>query len=496
MKLTVVHKWLLPLAITISSVEVHANEHRVRELVNSGSSLVDLKNQLVRQNLMEHSTLVENNLNSDRKLEDNEYGGGDDYSFLDNYSLKFQGCWHKEDWNFESYKYKHAPKVITRRFVKFRLCPKDSCSDRKPKGCKKDYAEFVTDMNTFVDAFQAETIENDNFSAKFIRRSKISSCRRILNSCGCYQSYDDDWVDDVQEFGECFDNCIANSDSAYCEDFKENLEMDDKKEEEEGENGNGYYGNGYYDYGQDGDGNYVADVNYDDMYWEDDLYDDDADANAYNEVNDEDLFLYRYSRCKLWSKSGKIIDDAADEADEGAEDDVVSDFDSSGYYPYLYLGPFCGNQGSSIFLGMFTDRTCSNYADKSGGRNSYYKMTKEQLPYSRTSMVTGDCIPCSENYDGFMERKQICTVLYDSSGKCEKNLKADKEKINNSCSYLNKIKVIDSRYSVDLNDNETAQAFIWVFFTSCLLLGSYVGYLKWKIYENKKANPDSVYFYD
>ena len=484
------------LMIVNPNISVYGMEF-TEELTNKNADPIQLNRHAGRY-LMEHATLVQEGTEGHhRRLEEaNKYQNQNkDYSFLNNYSVKFQGCWHKQIWNTDSYMYSNAPKVVTKRYVKFRLCPRDSCSDRKNEGCKKNYGEYVTDLNTFVDAYMAEAIENDKYSSKFSKRAELASCRKMLNSCGCIgRRWDDDWF----EWDECYGNCMNRFDANYCGDYKNRLEPKNKQEADA--NYNGYVdADGY----GDGNGNYNVKANvYDDAYFHDDYYDDDNGEN----MEDEEAFLYRYSRCRLWSEAGKVvqynIDDNALTDDVGYGSGYGDDAVSQSYYPYLYIGPFCANSGSSVFMGMFTDRSCSNYADQSGGRNTYYKITGEQLPYSRTSLVKRNCVKCVDDDDGDAwysgsQTKEICTALYDSSGKCEENFKADKStKVYNSCNFLSKIKVTGANPLVDINDSEVAQGFIWFFFTTTLLVGMYIGYLKWKIYANKRDNPDAVYFYD
>ena len=516
---------LLMSATTSSVLAMSFMDEQLTIIANKNSAPIHLKNHDAMIHLMKHATAAsvvkeeeeevsESQSQHQRLLEGqgnnneyNSYNSGKDYSFLSDYAVKFQGCWHKEVWD-SSAQYANAPKVVTKRYVKFRLCPRDNCSDKKISGCSKDYGEYVTDLNSFVDAYMAESIQNEEYSSKFSNRAGITVCRKILKSCGCLaRKWDDDWFD----WDECYENCVSRNQVEYCDDYKNRLTPQQDQEE-----GQGYADDAGYvaadAYGDDGNYNVKANV-YDDMYFEDDYYDDDNGEN----LDDEEAFLYRYSRCRLWSEAGQVVqynidDNAYGDDVEYVGNSYTDDTDESNqdYYPYLYIGPFCANKGSSVFMGMFTDRACSNYADKSGGRNTYYKMTGEQLPYSRTSMVQRNCVKCTndmEDYSSYgdygaygenqyQETKEICTALYDSSGKCEKKLKADKEsKVNNSCNFLSKVKVRGMFY-FDLNDNATAQGFIWFFLSTTLLFGSYVGYLQWKMYSARKANPEAVYFYD
>jgi len=106
-----------------------------------------------------------------------------------------------------------------------------------------------------------------------------------------------------------------------------------------------------------------------------------------------------------------------------------------------FVGPYCSTNGKSIHLGVFMDETCS-YAAPSG---TYEKVSYgAALPYSTTSLIPHECISCrqtaEEEYNDAEEGdannannqnanqatiKEVCQALYEPSGKCETNLKAD-----------------------------------------------------------------------
>ena len=103
-----------------------------------------------------------------------------------------------------------------------------------------------------------------------------------------------------------------------------------------------------------------------------------------------------------------------------------------------FVGPYCSTNGKSILLGVFMDETCS-YAAPSGTYEKYHYGST--LPYSKTSLISHDCISCKQNAeeanndnnennanDGNANQvsvKEVCQALYEPAGKCETNLKAD-----------------------------------------------------------------------
>ena len=479
------------LALLISSLNVVAGVN-----ISHNDGPVAVNGDTVRDLLDHPSTVVAAGAGiqdeGQRRL-DGGYGYGSNYadlSFLGDYSLKFIGCWHKSDWNPDTYLYPFSPKVATKRFVKFRLCPKSSCDDDTWQGCKKNYGEYVTDLDTFMDAYMVKAIESNKYAKKFRKRATIASCRKILGSCGCNRAFDDDWF----EWGDCFQDCFQEGDEKYeaCSEFKDRLAPREQAQDAYDDNDGAYYA--AYD-----DQAAVKQNEYDDQYFMDDLYDDDVEEEENeNDQSSEEAFLYRYSRCRVFLHDGQPVNDDFDDAKN--YDDISYDDDSAASYPYLYLGPFCANSGNDVFMGMFTDRTCSNYADKSGGRNTYYRKTGQSLPFSRESLVSRKCLECEayndEYYDDDEVTSSVCSSLYQPAGKCEEKLDADKEKVENSCNYLNNIKVKKVSIFDKVNTDDAVTISMFVFMCSTILIGLYILFLRWLLARVNYENPSAVYYYD
>lgn len=163
-----------------------------------------------------------------------------------------------------------------------------------------------------------------------------------------------------------------------------------------------------------------------------------------------------------------------------------------------FIGPYCSDQGGKIYLGMFTDDTCSQFADDYAGVVTYKDFTGESLPYSSASIVNMNCIPCApldevqeddanqNQNDGDVEIKEVCEQLYQTAGKCEENLGNDDPNYQ-ACNYMEGIKVIRKDGVVDVSNggSSTAAAFIGVFAVTTCLLGAYAYYLKTKLGNGK-----------
>lgn len=137
-----------------------------------------------------------------------------DYSFLTDYAVKFQGCHHVQQWN-EDYDDEDDVRIMTKRLIRYRLCPSDSCSDEKTAGCNSKYGDYVVDMDTFLEAY-LESIQEDKDD---ICHEAYADCYNQCNGSNdadcksnCYESYelswcmndDDNMQDfDVQEYSAC-----------------------------------------------------------------------------------------------------------------------------------------------------------------------------------------------------------------------------------------------------------------------------------------------------
>jgi len=164
-----------------------------------------------------------------------------------------------------------------------------------------------------------------------------------------------------------------------------------------------------------------------------------------------------------------------------------------------FIGPYCSDQGGKIYLGMFTDDTCSQFADDYAGVVTYKNFVGQSLPYSSESIVGMECVSCeplgeineddgnqNQNQNDDVELKEICEQLYQTAGKCEENLGNDDPNYN-ACNYMEGIKVIrkDGVVEVSNSGSSTASAFIGVFAVTSCLLGGYAYYLKTKLGNGK-----------
>jgi len=135
-----------------------------------------------------------------RQLDNN---GNLDYTFIGGYSIKFQGCHHINQWN-EYADDEEDVRIMTKRLIRFRLCPTDSCQDSKTAGCSSHYGDYVVDMNTFVLAYLESEAYDLEMNCKMYEQICQNNCGGndddCMNTCygenemtGCIEvQYDDD----------------------------------------------------------------------------------------------------------------------------------------------------------------------------------------------------------------------------------------------------------------------------------------------------------------
>jgi hypothetical protein len=172
-----------------------------------------------------------------------------------------------------------------------------------------------------------------------------------------------------------------------------------------------------------------------------------------------------------------------------------------------YLGAYCSETGGSIHLGLFTEDTCSQFADSNNGATTYASLTGSSLPYSDTTMIGTECLSCKEpkevNKNGENQNnendqedadqvKEVCEQLYANSGKCEANLSSSTVKYpnTNGCNFMEGVKIYRKNGSIiqkKSSVNTTASIFIGLFACSFVLLGGYAYYLKTKL-DRAKVN--------
>jgi len=124
---------------------------------------------------------------SSRLLED--YGM--DY-FLASYSIKFQGCHEVSQWKGNSDDEDEDEdeddlKVISRKLVRFRMCPIAACNDNKDGGCSSKYGDFIVDINTFVYYYLSAKQQQQSLDCDYYGNTCQQKCNTDDDNSSCMQ---------------------------------------------------------------------------------------------------------------------------------------------------------------------------------------------------------------------------------------------------------------------------------------------------------------------
>jgi hypothetical protein len=309
----------------------------------------------------------------------------------------------------------------------------------------------------------AEGDEDVRIETKRLIRFRLcptSSCSPTSAS-GCTSGYGD-YIIDMNTFLAYYYDAVANYNQYRCEALQNTCNCGD----------------------DDGKGDdYDADKCLYDCYVSNGVEDICADGNPYNDdqqQQDEKFDLADYVECQ--------------EAKFENKNNRNRRLDQQVQY---YMGPYCSEQGGSIFLGLFSDNTCTTFADSNGGATTYSTLSGgTALPYAQQSIITLDCISCKEpqeyNEDGNDAEDddqviEFCEEIYSTAGKCETGLQATgvvSSANENACNYIAGIKVVRKDgiiTQVGSKANKTASIFIGIFVVAFVLLAAYVYYLKTKL---------------
>lgn len=148
--------------LTLSLLAASAVEATPEHVINQDSSV----------NISPDSDIGRHLLSKARRVEEEytNYYDGMDISFVADYSLKFQGCHHVQQWNpnADADDGDDSVRIMTKRLVRFRLCPGDSCNGENSAGCSSNYGDYVIDMDTFLQAY-VEAAQNNGYYGRHLR---------------------------------------------------------------------------------------------------------------------------------------------------------------------------------------------------------------------------------------------------------------------------------------------------------------------------------------
>lgn len=142
-------------------------------------------------------------INKSRRVEQ-AANGAFDMSFVSEYSIKFIGCHHVTQWASEQEQEEAEDnnqeqaeemnqmnaangRIRSKGLVRFRLCPKGSCSDHFGVGCSSNFGEYVVDMYSFLEVYIAWQMENAQYQCQTYQNTCYKKCFES-SSANCYSS--------------------------------------------------------------------------------------------------------------------------------------------------------------------------------------------------------------------------------------------------------------------------------------------------------------------
>lgn len=308
---------------------------------------------------------------------------------------------------------------------------------------------------------EADDEEDVKIQTKSLVRFRMcpSDTCSATKAAGCTSGYGD-YVIDMATFMEAHIEAVRQIDEVECENFVNaqcNCEDDDDKDD-----------------------------GFDRDYCEYDCYNDAEmyqciERNPYNDdEQDEDQFeIEDYMECK----EIEVPQDERRRLEDNGEEEEVQ----------YFVGPYCGSQGGEIFLGLFTDDTCTEMAEEV----TFKSLMGYDLPYSDpTSLVSAKCISCiepvrdEEQNDGDQADEdnilESCENLYMGAGKCESKLPSGMvyEINENACTYMEGIRIVRNDGFIDVSaarPSPVATAFIVVAAMAFAAMGFYVWYLRTRL---------------
>jgi len=143
-----------------------------------------------------------------------------DFTWVVDYSIKFQGCHHVSQWNDEADD-EDDVKIQTKRLIRFRLCPTGTCTSSNAGGCSSGYGDYIIDMNEYLEAYIEEVEELNKYKCEYLEN----------NVCACNDD-DGNQQDDGFDEDMCLYDCYVKE---GVEDIcaEENPYDDDEQEQEE-----------------------------------------------------------------------------------------------------------------------------------------------------------------------------------------------------------------------------------------------------------------------
>lgn len=308
---------------------------------------------------------------------------------------------------------------------------------------------------------EADDEEDVRIATKNLIRFRLcpsGSCS-ATKAAGCTSGFGD-YIIDMESFMETYFEALRQYEEVNCNNFlMTQCNCEDGDDQDDGFNAE------YCEY---------------DCFKDAEMYEC-IERNPYDDDEQEEQFqVEEYMECKQ-------IDIQNDERRRKLEEDNGEEEEAQ-----YFVGPYCGSQGGSIHLGLFTDDTCTTLASDV----EFEDLFGFDLPYERKSLVGAECLSCMEpveyedqdandqqDADAVSEQ---CEMLYSSSGKCESKMPEGMvwSPNTNACTYMEGVKIVRQDGIINTGPsrpNAVATAFIVISAMAFAALAFYVWYLRTRL---------------
>jgi hypothetical protein len=355
-----------------------------------------------------------------------EYDWETAMAWLSGYSVKFQGCHQIKQWNDQADE-QNDVRIQTKRLVRFRLCPSDSCSASKAAGCSSGYGDYVVDMDTFVQSYVQGKLQQQQYDCQY----------HLLKNCDCDpndgQERDDNFNEDYCTY-DCYNDaglyqCIENNPYGDGEDEaqKQNFNLE----------------------------NYLQCAEFKVQ---------NNNRRQLNNNNNQQAQYFVGPYCTSQGGSvrlGLFLDDTCTQEASSVDFKTLAGFEL----------PYSTDEASLI------DANCLTCLEKNDAEQDYQNQMADDANNANNGNDSDDADQISE----------MCETLYTTAGKCEANYPSGMltyDANNNACTYMEGIRIVRNDGIIDTGSTRpsaVATAFIVIFAMAFAAMAFYVWYLRTRL---------------
>lgn len=340
------------------------------------------------------------NYNNNRNSGSSSSSSSSTYKGLDlsAFAFKYVGCQNIHTWSDTAASNSDYSPLAMDRFVLFRLCPKNTCSDYNRWGCNSEYGEYMLPMEEYLEIFL-----NYHLAQMGTFCQVCSECMYEENN---YSSDDKNKGDDKYN-DDIYDDATKKytDDDASTAQYNYNYKVGD--DDVSGYNkywGDGYsqnYKNSYYNddnaknqnqQAQNNNNQKNNNNNYDDLY-ADDVYDDGYGRQRRTSSNsgylDADGKCVYSTVCSNYQKTCQKVD-----SDYSSNNAIQNFFSCTQFHignNVGYIAPHCRSDGRTIGIGFYAERNCDHFIGDVVDLSKYLQVDDAEF----AAFYDKECVSCN-----------------------------------------------------------------------------------------------------